>query len=267
MATQDTDNEYSLTDQQVRRFHNQGFLGPLKLCTESEMDDFRQHVEDELQIGVNEDTIISDSNNFSMNKLMNRHWDCAEVCDVAMSSQISHAMSSIYGPDIMLASQKFWPKGPEAGEVPWHQDGAYYPIHPTITVSAWIAIDEVTEENGCIELIPGSHRQNFLQHVETDSENKVFDTEADPEKVDDDKAVSMELEPGEFFLFTEKTLHRSSANQSQYRRMGMVVRGSVPFVYLYPDSDMSSRIKLMEMHGSDYSGLNETISPPSSCDH
>jgi ectoine hydroxylase-related dioxygenase (phytanoyl-CoA dioxygenase family) len=42
-------------------------------------------------------------------------------------------------------------------EVPWHQDGQYWPIRPRATVTAWIALD-----NGCMRVIPGSHRMGGL---------------------------------------------------------------------------------------------------------
>ena len=48
-------------------------------------------------------------------------------------------------------------------ETPWHQDGEYWPIKPLETITVWLAIDEVTQENGPLQYIPGSHMGKKLE--------------------------------------------------------------------------------------------------------
>ena len=70
-------------------------------------------------------------------------------------------------------------------EVPWHQDGHYWPIRPLATCTAWVALDDSTVENGCLRVIAGSHReQSLLEHERDNREGlvlnrKVLDAELD----------------------------------------------------------------------------------------
>ena len=60
------------------------------------------------------------------------------------------------GPDIVLWGSQIFCKPAGTGmAVPWHQDGHFWPIRPLATCSVWIAIDDVTLENGAMQFIPG----------------------------------------------------------------------------------------------------------------
>ena len=63
--------------------------------------------------------------------------------------------------------------GGDGMEVPWHQDGQYWPIRPLATCTAWIALDDSTPENGCLKIIPGSHKSRRLFAHETDDSDRV----------------------------------------------------------------------------------------------
>lgn len=262
------EEDFHLTDEQVLKFHEQGFLGPFELMSPDEMAEVREHIDEEL---LTSDGPISVSDVQSDDpqdaRVRDRNRDCAVIADLCMDPRITHRMTSIYGPDLLLLYQRFWNKEPGDNEVPWHQDDSYFALHPSITVTAWVAIDEATTENGCIQIVPGTHTED-VPHVEaTNPEEKVFDTEADPEYVDESEIVEMELEPGEFFLFTGRTLHHSPANTSDKRRMGMSVRATAPFAYLDPEKALKPDPKLMVMHGEDYQGLNNITAPPEECKH
>ena len=112
------------------------------------------------------------------------------------------------GPDLVVWTTNFWLKEPGGAEIPWHQDINFWPIEPPVNVSAWIAIDEVTAENACVRIIPGSHRQ-FMQHGRAPDEMAIAEM-VDPAAYDASQAVNMELKPGEFFLFSERLLHASA---------------------------------------------------------
>lgn len=75
-------------------------------------------------------------------------------------------MASIYGSDLLLRARRFWNEKPDDSESPWHQDFQYWAVEPPINISAWLAIDEVTTENGCVQILPGSHKR-VVPQVET----------------------------------------------------------------------------------------------------
>lgn len=90
---------------------------------------------------------------------------------------------------------------------------------------------------------------------------------ADPTEFDTDEAIDMELQPGEFFLFTERTLHRSAGNTSDTRRLGMSPRATVPFAFQDPEESYNPNPERMVLSGEDYVELNETVEPPARCTH
>ena len=65
---------------------------------------------------------------------------------------------SLIGPNIQLFhDQALYKPARHGGEVPWHQDNGYWRCTPANLVSIWMALDDADEENGCMNVIPGSH--------------------------------------------------------------------------------------------------------------
>jgi phytanoyl-CoA hydroxylase len=96
-------------------------------------------------------------------------------------------------------------------EKPWHQDAVYWPFRPMELVSAMVAIDRASPENGCLQVVPGSHRA-VVAHQKIDWELQV-----DPEECEG-RSVYVPLEPGDCFLFHSLILHASERNHSEEDR-------------------------------------------------
>lgn len=215
---------FSLTKEQVAFFHENGYIGPLTLCSPDEMAIHRRAIETD---------VLPTPGPNPKNPSQCRHLDKRVVYDLATDPAVLDPMRSLYGPDLVLWATYFFTKEPGGVEIPWHQDLNYWPIEPIINISAWIAIDRVTRENSCVQLIPGSHKK-VVPHIASVGE-MAFGEMADPAFIDQDKVIDIELEPGEFFLFNEKTLHHSNKNVSKLRRMGLTVRMTLPIVKITHD--------------------------------
>ncbi len=135
-------------------------------------------------------------------------------------------VEQLIGPDIILWGSQVFCKPAQTGrEVPWHQDGQYWPIRPLATCSAWIALDDVDAENGCMRFIPGSHRSGSIYaHRVSDRDNIVLNQEVDPGHFDEGSARDDALRAGEFSLHDVFLIHGSNANRSMRRRAGFVIR-------------------------------------------
>jgi ectoine hydroxylase-related dioxygenase (phytanoyl-CoA dioxygenase family) len=251
LTTQDTE----LTRDQVGRFHREGYLGPFCLCSEAEMAQRRVELER---------VLVSDPD-IGRDRRHNRHLDAAAVWELASHAAITSRMQALIGPDLLLWRTHFFVKEPARGddasdgkEVPWHQDANYWPLEPAVIASAWIAIDPATRANGCLQLIPGSHRAT-VPHIPA-GDDMLFAEMADPDHVDAAAAIDLEMAPGQFLLFNERTLHHSAANLSADRRIGLAVRVVPPIVeVLSYDGDGHG---LVPMKGSDTMGLNRLAEAP-----
>lgn len=102
--------------------------------------------------------------------------------------------------------------------LPWHQDRwNYFDRDPEVTL--WTALDPATKENGCVEVIPGSHRAL----INPDHTSGFLTPEQAMEHCAEDKRVHLELEVGEVVLLHNWLLHGSNINASQQSRRAFSV--------------------------------------------
>lgn len=250
MAT--TEAASALTDEEVKRFRTQGYLGPYQMCSPEEMAELRPEIE----------TIVQDPGLERRNlREHNRHLDSRTIYDLSTHPAILNKMVSLYGPDLLLWRTNFFIKYQGDKAIPWHQDFNYWPLEPPIIISAWIAIDPSTKENGNIQLIPGSHRK-VVPHVKATPDVQ-FQEMADAGYYNPDDLIDLEMQPGEFILFNERTLHHSKANHSEKRRIALAVRVITPLVtVLKYDQNGTHEHALHLIHGQDTMGFNKVIDPP-----
>tara|TARA_B100001245_G_scaffold218659_1_gene187952 strand:+ start:209 stop:964 length:756 start_codon:yes stop_codon:yes gene_type:complete len=187
----------------------------------------------------------------------------------ARDKNILECVSQVIGPDIALWNQSFFAKPAIDGKAtPWHQDGQYWPIRPIATTTIWLAIDETTEENGCLEFIPGSHKlKQTKAHQTNNNPNYNLNQELD-EDVDPNKAYKLCLKPGQMSLHDVFLVHGSKQNTSNKPRRGMTMR-FMPTTSYY-DRDLAKKIgqdnridhsnrTLFLMSGEDRSKKNDFI--------
>jgi hypothetical protein len=142
-----------------------------------------------------------------------------EFFDYGTSPQMLDLIEAVIGPDIIFwASTVFCKEAARGLEVPWHQDGQYWPIRPRATVTVWIALDDVSVENGCMRVIPGSHRMGDFEHQVSDREDLVLNNVLDDPRLDLSRARDVVLEAGQVSLHDAGLVHGSQPNRSAKRR-------------------------------------------------
>ena len=98
------------------------------------------------------------------------------------------------GPDLALFASHYISKPPYSGQpVLWHQDAAFWPLDPMEVVTLWLAVDHSTPENGCVRVIPGSHRPESPE-MRDNTSSTVLGKEIAVE-VDESQAVDIVLRP------------------------------------------------------------------------
>jgi ectoine hydroxylase-related dioxygenase (phytanoyl-CoA dioxygenase family) len=244
-----TQESFALRSTDVDAFNEQGYLGPFTLCSPGEMNAIRARIDTE---------VLATQPTHNINE-QSRHLDCRLVYDLCSHPAIVERMASIKGPNLVLWRSNFFTKMPGALEIPWHQDFDYWPIDPSINISAWLAIDESTVENSCVQIIPGSHKVK-LPSVKSPP-GMAFHKMADPAFYDASKSINMELKAGEFFLFNECTLHHSNPNRASKRRLGLAVRVTISSVKVNHDQLFPGH-KVIHLCGEDTHHLNQVAQPP-----
>lgn len=129
------------------------------------------------------------------------------------------------GPNIALYRSQYLSKPPYDGKpVLWHQDGSYWELEPMNVITLWLAVDDSTTENGCMRVIPGTHKMNLQELKKNTAIANVFDSEIDPSFVDESQAVDLTLKAGDVSLHHPNIIHGSKPNHSPMRRCGLLIR-------------------------------------------
>ncbi len=253
-----TSNQPRLSKDEVRLYHEQGWAGPFTLISEEEMAVVRGQIDEEI-LEVGRAQGLAEKDYFH-----NRHLDNRCVYELLSHPNLVERAASLLGPHLVLWRTNFQIKAPLSEqeewdtEVRWHQDCAYFQPSPNVILSAWIAVDRTTRENGCMQVLPGSHKRLY-PHISV-PDAKVFGKGVDPSTFNASEAVDLELKPGEFIFFNESTLHYSPPNRSETRRFGITPRLTVPFV----DVGRREEIDVLMVKGEDYMGFYNVIEPPGS---
>jgi ectoine hydroxylase-related dioxygenase (phytanoyl-CoA dioxygenase family) len=131
------------------------------------------------------------------------------------------------GPDLACFTAHYICK-PARGGMPvlWHQDGAYWKLEPMQALTVWLAIDESSPENGCLRVVPGSHRLP-LQPIEVRTSPRNMLCSTIGADVDVSTAVDLVLQPGDVSIHHPHVVHGSEANGSDRRRCGLDI-GYIP---------------------------------------
>ncbi len=159
-------------------------------------------------------------------------WSATDGVDIARAffelatlPALLDIVQQIIGPDIILWASAVFCKPAATGlEVPWHQDGQYWPIRPRATVTVWIALDDVDVGNGCMRYIPGSHRMGEFSHDVSPREDLVLNNVLNDPRIDLTTLRNIELTPGQVSLHDVALVHGSQPNTSGRRRAGYALR-------------------------------------------
>jgi hypothetical protein len=191
--------------------------------------------------------------------------------DFAHDPRILDMVEDLIGGDLILWGCHLFCKPPGDGmEIPWHQDGRYWPIRPLATCTVWVALDASTPENGCMRFIPGSHGGRVYNHRKDDRSDLALDLVLEEREVDPAAARDVVLEPGQMSLHDVFLVHGSAANRSTMRRAGLAIRYMPASSHfdrsLFPPATTASglvvdftRRPLWLVRGVDRSGKNDFV--------
>ncbi len=132
---------------------------------------------------------------------------------IAVNSRFSEIAEALLGEPATCKTVEYFNKPPKIGKAtPPHQDGYYFMLQPQQALTMWLALEEVTEETGCVKYIRGSHLKGMRPHGRTAtlgfSQGIVdFGTAADMEN-----EVAFPAQPGDLLVHHSLTIHRAGAN-------------------------------------------------------
>ncbi|MFQ3367874.1 MAG: phytanoyl-CoA hydroxylase [Candidatus Poriferisodalaceae bacterium] len=208
--------DQSLSEVQVRQFHEDGFLVIDNLFDSAEIDMLRDACSEP------EDTEWETAKKTI--HALGLTTRASAFLDLARDSRIVALLRALIGDDIQLQHSKLaaQPAAAEMGGFAWHQDFAFYPHTNTDLVAAMVMLDDATADNGCMRMIRGSHKRGLLNHMDKDG---VFTGMCqEPKAWKDHLGDVVDITPraGGISLHHCLMLHGSGPNQSGEPRRGLV---------------------------------------------
>jgi phytanoyl-CoA hydroxylase len=127
------------------------------------------------------------------------------------------ALTQVIGPDVKAMQSMLFVKSEGRPGQAWHQDELFIPTRDRSLTAAWIALDDATVENGCLWVLPGSHRPGIL-YPDREHHDSRFDCEVEAYDFPyrDEDAVAVEVAAGSVVVFNGYLLHRSLPNTGRH---------------------------------------------------
>lgn len=208
-----------LTEAQIAAFHRDGFVFPIEVFSEQEALRLRKELEA---------AEAKWPEAFQGAARNNAHLNVTCLDEIVHNTTLVDAVEDLIGPDILTCGTVLFIKEPkDPGFVSWHQDARYQGLEPQVGITAWVALSHSNEESGCMQMIPGSHSE-IKEHVDTYGERNILTRGQEVQGVDESKAVSLTLRPGEMSIHSSRVIHASQPNNSNDRRIGFVIQPYMP---------------------------------------
>jgi chlorinating enzyme len=210
-----------LTASQVAQYERDGIVFPIPVLTPEETAGFRRSF-DELADRLGGRPVAQ--------ALGHTQAFFRWAYDLGTHPRVLDAVEDILGPDILLWTVSIFPKYPrDPGYISWHQDGTYWGLDSVRVTTAWIALTDSTVDNGCMRVVPGSHRRPILPHRDTyAADNRLSRGQEIEMEVDERDAVDVGLRAGQMSLHHVNIIHGSNPNPSDGSRIGFAPRFTTP---------------------------------------
>ena len=203
-----------LTSKQVETFWSEGFVAPFPALSPAEARGLRDWAE----------TFERDHphDRWAFNLKANLLFE--SVDRLVRDARFLDPVEDLIGPNLLISTATFRIKEASSpGYYGWHQDDRFIQMDPC-WVLVFLATTDCTVENGCLAVLPGSHREPFMEaQFDPDDRHNALTRQPSIRNVDMERVVRMELGAGEMGLFHSHVVHGSGANRSADRRIGLIL--------------------------------------------
>lgn len=215
-----------LSQEQISFYEENGYLLVENVVTPAQLEALRQvtydFIERSREVTESDEVYDLDSGHSARTPRLTRiklpHRQHPLYWETLVDERMTGVLRSLLGPNVLLQTSKLNTKAPGGGAaVEWHQDWAFYPHSNDSLLACGLMLEDVTEQNGPLLVIPGSHRGPVLSH----HNNGVFcgAVDADDPLFQREKAVTLTGKAGSMTVHHVRMLHGSAPNHSERARL------------------------------------------------
>jgi phytanoyl-CoA hydroxylase len=228
----------ALSQAQIDGFWSDGFVKVGKVLDDAQIDLLRGEYDRTFalarageinfrNLSINNTDELEEKNQASQQMLQ-----IMQMCEIniqfrrlAYDERLLDIIEDLIGPNIQLFhDQALYKPAYHGGPVFWHQDNAYWKCTPANLVSVWLTLDDVDEDNGAMQFIPGSHLRT-VGHAQAQATNVLLDSGSE---VDESKKVVVDLPAGGVCIHHCQTLHHTAPNTTPRQRRAFAIHFMPP---------------------------------------
>ena len=208
-----------LSPNQLKQYKDEGFVSPINVFSKEKAKEIRDQIE---LIEKEMPEELEKSGRY------NAHLISPLLDEVTHNPKILDAVQSLIGENILVCGTTLFIKNPnEKGFVSYHQDAKYIGLEPHNWVTAWVAITDSNEHNGCMRMWSGSHKDNLKQHDQNFNEGNLLTRGQTINDVPKENTTPLILSSGQMSLHHPTVVHGSDLNKSNDRRIGFVIQSYI----------------------------------------
>ncbi|MDB5054319.1 MAG: Phytanoyl-CoA dioxygenase [Bacilli bacterium] len=248
-----TERTAPLTEEQLQQYEKNGYIVIQGGCSDDLIDAYNAHIHtirssDPMPLWAMpskgaEAGEITDKDRFSV-RLFNPHLHDGFSLQMMKLPIVRGALAQILGDEAVGAQSMYFYKDPGTQGQAAHQDYYYIRNNPNSLIAAWVAMEYTDVDNGCLYVIPGSHKLGLLPHgkVKNPEEHEAWTDET--EGIDLKQEIPVILQKGDILIFHSLLIHSSTRNRSNRWRRSYVCH------YIRHDSqierkDLMNKISLL----------------------
>ena len=208
-----------LSPNQLKQYEDEGFVSPINIFSKEKAKEIRDEIE---LIEKEMPEELENSGRY------NAHLISPLLDEVTHNPKILDAVESLIDEDILVCGTTLFIKNPnEKGFVSYHQDAKYIGLEPHNWVTAWVAITDSNEHNGCMRMWSGSHKDHLKEHDQKFNQGNLLTRGQTVQNVPKEKTTPLILTAGQMSLHHPTTVHGSDINKSDDRRIGFVIQSYI----------------------------------------
>ena len=270
--TTNDEREFRLTQEEKSSWEENGYFVRHNVFTKDENNEIAK-IADEIaerkrtfpEYHIFENALVLDgkveaSGVYRMHNIQYVSCNCTKFLERTRDPRLTDPAVDILGPDILGANNLYIWKPPEIGlGFPWHQDKWYFnhQYKTGTTVATWTAIDDAAIDNGCLYVIPGSHKNEVLEHKVLEGLQQGEFRQADGAR--DEDGVPVEVPAGSVIWFNSQVLHKSTDNHShRFRRANVAHYIDARTEWIRPEA-INIKRPPMWIRGKTYPGMENEV--------
>ena len=208
-----------LSPNQLKQYEDEGFVSPINIFSKEKAKEIRDEIE---LIEKEMPEELENSGRY------NAHLISPLLDEVTHNPKILDAVESLIDEDILVCGTTLFIKNPnEKGFVSYHQDAKYIGLEPHNWVTAWVAITDSNEHNGCMRMWSGSHKDHLKEHDQKFNQGNLLTRGQTVQNVPKEKTTPLVLKAGQMSLHHPTTVHGADINKSDDRRIGFVIQSYI----------------------------------------